>query len=140
MKVVTISRELKPVELAAPVAAYAHGVHVPAGSELVFTSGVVPTKRDGSVPVNIGEQASVVWRNISAILAEGSMLISDIISVTTYVVNSDGLADQLKIVMAERDLALSGHRAASTLVTVPALARPEWLVEISVVAARQPNS
>ena len=132
MKVVTISRELKPVELAAPVAAYAHGVHVPAGSELVFTSGVVPTKRDGSVPVNIGEQASVVWRNISAILAEGSMLISDIISVTTYVVNSDGLADQLKIVMAERDLALSGHRAASTLVTVPALARPEWLVEISV--------
>ena len=140
MKVVTISRELKPFELAAPVAAYAHGVHVPAGSELVFTSGVVPTKRDGSVPVSIGEQASVVWQNISAILAEGSMSISDIISVTTYVVNSDGLADQLKIVMAERDLALSGHRAASTLVTVPALARPEWLVEISVVAARQPNS
>ena len=138
--VVTISRELKPVELAAPAAAYAHGVHVLAGSELVFTSGVVPTKRDGSVPVNIGEQASVVWQNISAILAEGSMSISDIISVTTYVVNSDGLADQLKIVMAERDLALSGHRAASTLVTVPALARPEWLVEISVVAARQPNS
>ena len=138
--VVTISRELKPVELAAPAAAYAHGVHVPAGSELVFTSGVVPTKRDGSVPVNIGEQASVVWQNISAILAEGSMSISDIVSVTTYVVNSDGLAEQLKIVMAEGDLALSGHRAASTLVTVPALARPEWLVEISVVAARQPNS
>jgi len=140
VKVVTISRELKPVELAAPAAAYAHGVHVLAGSELVFTSGVVPTKRDGSVPVTIGEQASVVWQNISAILAEGSMSISDIVSVTTYVVNSDGLADQLKIVMAERDLALSGHRAASTLVTVPALARPEWLVEISVVAARQPNS
>jgi len=35
---------------------------------------------------------------------------------------------------------MSGHRAASTLVTVPTLARPEWLLEISVVAARQPNS
>ena len=136
----TISRELKPAELAAPVAAYAHGVHVPAGSELIFTSGVVPTRRDGSVPTNIGEQANVVWQNISAILAEGSMTFTDVVSVTTYVVNSDGLADQLKIVMAARDLAMAGHRAASTLVTVPALARPQWLIEISVVAARQPNS
>ena len=138
--VLSIPRELKPAELATPAAAYAHGVHVPAGSELVFTSGVVPTKSDGSVPVNIGEQASVVWQNIAAILAEGSMSKSDIVSVTTYVVCSADLADQLKIVMAARDLALAGHRAASTLVTVPALARPEWLIEISVVAARQPNS
>lgn len=115
-------------------------MHVPAGSELIFTSGVVPTRRDGSVPANIGEQANVVWQNISAILAEGSMTFTDVVSVTTYVVNSDGLADQLKIVMAARDLAMAGHRAASTLVTVPALARPEWLIEISVVAARQPNS
>jgi enamine deaminase RidA (YjgF/YER057c/UK114 family) len=136
----TISRELKPVEMADPAAAYAHGVHVPSGSEIIFTSGVVPTMRDGSVPQTIGEQASVVWQNISAILAEGSMTISDVVSVTTYVVNSPELANQLKIVMAARDLALAGHRAASTLVTVPALARPEWLIEISVVAARQPNS
>lgn len=126
--------------MAAPVAAYAHGVHVPAGSDLIFSSGVVPTKRDGSVPATIGEQASVVWQNISAILAEGSMTLRDVVSVTTYVVNSVDLADQLKIVMAARDVALAGHRAASTLVTVPALARSEWLIEISVVAARQPNS
>ena len=42
--------------------------------------------------------------------------------------------------MDARDFAMAGHRAASTLVTVPALARPEWLMEISVLAARQPNS
>ncbi len=133
-------RELKPVELAAPVAAYAHGVHVPAGHELIVTSGVVPTRRDGSVPTNIAEQASVVWQNILAILGEGKMNAHDIISVTTYVVNSPELANRLKIVMDARDFAMAGHRAASTLVTVPALARPEWLMEISVLAARQPNS
>ena len=132
--------ELKPVELAAPAAAYAHGVHVPAGHELIVTSGVVPTRRDGSVPTNIAEQASVVWQNILAILGEGKMNAHDIISVTTYVVNSPELANRLKIVMDARDFAMAGHRAASTLVTVPALARPEWLMEISVLAARQPNS
>ena len=113
---------------------------VAAGCEFIFTSGVVPTMRDGSVQPTIGEQANVVWQNISVILAEGSMTISDVVSVTTYVVNSADLGAQLKIVMAARDAAMSGHRAASTLVTVPALARPEWLLEISVVAARQPNS
>ena len=133
-------RELKPVELAAPAAAYAHGVHVPAGHELIVTSGVVPTRRDGSVPTNIAEQASVVWQNILAILGEGKMNAHDIISVTTYVVNSPELANRLKIVMDARDFAMAGRRAASTLVTVPALARPEWLMEISVLAARQPNS
>ena len=136
-------RELNPAEMAAPAAAYAHGVHVPPGFECVVTSGVVPTRRDGSVPANIGEQARVVWQNILAILAEGKMSARDIISVTTYVVytsDSGEMATRLKLVMAARDAALNGHLAASTLVTVPALARPEWLMEISVLAARQPNS
>jgi enamine deaminase RidA (YjgF/YER057c/UK114 family) len=38
--------------------------------------------------------------------------------------------------MAVRDEVMGTHRAASTLVTVPALARAEWLMEISLVAAQ----
>ena len=116
---------------------------MPAGFELVVTSGVVPTRKDGSVPSTIAEQAGVVWQNIAAILKEGGMSLGDVISVTTYVVNSPNSAEldqKLKSVMAARDAALNGHRAASTLVTVPALAKPEWLMEISVLAAKQPNS
>jgi enamine deaminase RidA (YjgF/YER057c/UK114 family) len=64
------------------------------------------------------------------------MTTTDIVSVTTYVVATTTLPDDLKIVMAARDRALNGHLAASTLVTVPALARPEWKMEIAVIAAR----
>lgn len=131
---------LSPNHLPAPAAAYAHGVHVPAGYELIATSGVVPTRKDGTTPMTLIEQAGQVWENIRAILAEGKMGMTEIISVTTYVVNSSDLAENLKVVMAARDKALNGHLAASTLVTVPALAKPEWLMEISVLAARQPNS
>ena len=72
-----------------------------------------------------------MWSNISAMLADAEMSVDDIVSVTTYAVVGQPLAG----VMAARDRVLGEHRAASTLVTVPALARPEWLMEISVIAA-----
>ena len=94
-------------------------------------SGVVPVSPDGTVPQGLREQTEVVWANIEAILAEASMTVRDIVSITTYVVNSEPLAD----VMAVRDRVLGGHRVASTLVTVPSLARPSWRLEIAVIAA-----
>ena len=132
----TKPRELSPAGMAPPAAAHTHAMHLPAGSDLVVTSGVVPTKKDGSVPALLGEQASVVWQNIAMILAEAEMTMSDIISVTTYLVNTADIASHLAIVMEARDSAMVGHRAASTLVTVPSLARQEWQLEISVLAAR----
>ncbi len=131
-----MNRELRPASMATPAAAYAHGIEVPAGARLAFTSGVVPTRPDGTVPSSIGDQASTVWSNIRAILDEAGMGVTDIVSVTTYVVATPTLPDDLREVMAARDAALRGHLAASTLVTVPALARPEWKMEIAVIAAR----
>jgi enamine deaminase RidA (YjgF/YER057c/UK114 family) len=100
----------------------------------LHTSGVVPIALDGSVPETIAEQADQVWSNLLALLADAGMSAEDVVSVTTYVV-AEHLA-ALGAVMAARDRALGGHRVASTLVTVPALARPEWLMEIALVAAR----
>ena len=131
-----MAKVLNPSSIAAPAAAYAHGVEVPANARLIVTSGVVPTRTDGTTPNDIGDQAALVWQNISAILAEGNMSLTDVISVTTYVVASPTLHDDLPVVMRERDTALQGVLAASTLVTVPALAKPEWKMEISVIAAR----
>jgi len=62
------------------------------------------------------------------------MTSADVVSVTTYVVVDQ--LPKLARVMAARDAALGGHKVASTLVTVPALARPEWKMEIALVAAR----
>lgn len=76
----------------------------------------------------------MIWTNLLAILDEAQMAVDNIVSVTTYVVSREGLAQDLGVVMAARDRALDGHLAASTLVTVPALARNEWLMEIALVA------
>lgn len=97
---------------------------------MLHTSGVVPVARDGSSPESVAEQAEVVWQNIGAMLAAADMEPGDIVSVTTYVVGGEDLA----AVMAARDHHLGEHIAASTLVTVPALARPEWHMEIAIIA------
>jgi enamine deaminase RidA (YjgF/YER057c/UK114 family) len=124
--------EIRPVDIAAPAANYAHAVLTEAPTRWLHTSGVVPVALDGSTPDSLGEQARVVWANIAAMLRDANMAPSDIVSVTTYVV----VGEDLGAVMAARDQALAGHRAASTLVTVPALARPEWRMEVAVVAAQ----
>lgn len=101
----------------------------------IFTSGVVPTMPDGTVPPSLEGQARVVWANLLEILRAGGMSVSDVVSITTYVVAGENLSADLAQVMSVRDEVMGDHRAASTLVTVPALARPEWLMEISLVAA-----
>ncbi len=127
-----MNRVVTPPTIAPPAARYAHAVHTEGATAWLHTAGVVPVRPDGSVPEGLGEQAEVVWANLTAILAEAGLAVHDVLSMTTYVVAGRDLGP----VMAARDAALGGHLAASTLVTVPALARPEWQVEISLVAAR----
>jgi 2-iminobutanoate/2-iminopropanoate deaminase len=124
-------RVVAPPDLAPPAARYAHAVVSEAPGRWLHTAGVVPVLADGRVPEDVAVQADVVWANIGSLLREAGMVTGDIVSVTTYVVVGNDLA----AIMAARDRALGGHLAASTLVLVPALARPEWKMEIAVVAA-----
>jgi len=126
-----VNRAVLPTTIAPPAARYAHAVVSEGGGRLLHTSGVVPIAPDGSVPDDLAAQAAVVWSNMAAILDAAEMAVTDIVSVTTYVV----VGHELGPVMAARDAAFGDHVAASTLVTVPALARPEWRMEVAVVAA-----
>ena len=125
-------RQVQPRELAPPVAHYAHAVETSEATRWLHTSGVVPTRTDGTVPDTLDEQAEQVWTNLAAMLSDAWMGPSDVVSVTTYVVPGQDLAT----VMAARDAFLGEHRAASTLVIVAELAQPAWLMEIALVAAR----
>ena len=128
-----MNREIMPTSIAPPAANYAHAMLSEHTGKLLHVSGVVAARPDGTIPDDVADQAAVIWLNIGAILTEAEMAITDVVSITTYVV-VDFMAC-LADVMAARDQALAGHRAASTLVTVPALARPAWKMEVAIVAA-----
>ena len=99
---------------------------------MVHTSGVVPVNVDGETPPAISDQADLIWSNITDILREAHLELSDIVSITTYVVSGNSLEE----VMHSRDQQLGNHKPASTLVVVQELANAEWKMEISVVAIK----
>lgn len=127
-----MNRAVSPDSIAPPAANYALGIVTTGAEVMLHTAGVVAIRPDGTVPDTVAEQADVVWTSLLAILGDAGMVPTDVVAITTYVVAGEELAGA----MAARDRALDGHRAASTLITVPALVRPEWLVEISLIAAR----
>ena len=103
-----MNREIMPSTIAPPAANYAHAVLSEHARQLLHVSGVVATRPDGTIPDDVADQAAVIWFNIAAILAEAEMGITDIVSITTYVV-VDFMAC-LPDVMAARD---SGARRPS---------------------------
>lgn len=128
-----MNEPVRPPTIAPPAASYELAVTVPTGSQLLFTAGIVGTRPDGSIAIDIAEQATEVWRSIGVLLSTAGYEPADLVSYTTYAVVGEDLGE----VMAARDRFFGGHRAASTLVSVPALARPEWKVEVAVIAARR---
>jgi enamine deaminase RidA (YjgF/YER057c/UK114 family) len=128
-----MNHPVAPVGVAPPVANYALAVVSESPARLLHTSGIVGVTTVGTVPNGLGDQADVIWSSMLSILAEADMVPNDIVAITTYVVATH--LGELGTVMDARDRYLGGHLAASTLVTVPALARPEWLMEVAVVAA-----
>ncbi len=124
-----------PKSVHAPLGLYSHTVVVPAGTELLFISGQVGVRPDGTTPADIAGQADQVFANIVALLKSHGLAPTDIIKLTTFMVaGHDGDA-----VRAARRKYLGEHRPASTAVFVSQLVDPAWFVEVEAVAARQAN-
>lgn len=126
-------RRLSPAAIAPPFARYAHGVEVPAGYRVVAVSGQLGMAPDGTIPTTSDAQATVCFENIDAILAEAGMTKADIVRLNAYVTGREHLAGY----MAARDawLAPAGEPPASTLMIISGFARPEFVVEVEVLAA-----
>ena len=117
----------------APLGLYSHTVTVPEGTELLFISGQLGVRPDGTAPPTIGEQADQVFANIVALLRSHGLEAEDIIKLTTFMVaGQDGDA-----VRAARLKHLGSHRPASTAVFVAALVDPAWFVEVEAIAAKR---
>jgi enamine deaminase RidA (YjgF/YER057c/UK114 family) len=110
-------------------------VVVASGARTIYTAGQVSIDASGALvgAGDLAEQTAQAMRNVGLALAAAGADCSDIVKITTYVVNYR--PEHRAIVgKARAPFFANGTPPASTLVGVSALALPEWLVEIEAIA------
>lgn len=122
---------LNPPDVHTP-GAYSHTVSVPAGTELVFLSGQVGARVDGSVPSDFAEQAEQVFLNLHRCLAAHGLGPESVVKLTSYLVSGQ----DVQLMRAARQRLFGSHRPTSTAVFVPQLVSPEFLLEVEAVAVK----
>lgn len=120
-----------PASVAAPLGRYSHLVEVTGAGRMLFVSGQVPVRPDGSVPATLAEQADQVYANIVAVLADRGAPPASIVKLTTYYLAGPDPDDSVRKARARH---LGEHRPASTAVQVAGLVDPAWLIEIDAIA------
>ena len=111
---------------------YSQAMEIDPNKRWLFTAGQVGVAPDGNTLDSIEGQVAQTWANIIALLNEGGMGIDDIVKITGYIVGKENFSAYA----AGRKKARGEARPASTAIIVPALAMPQWLVEIEVIAAK----
>ena len=125
--------QLNPKSLHTPFSTYAHGIRVDAAQRLIFCAGQVAGDKDGKL-VGKSEfwvQGHQVMANLRDVLAEGGATFSDIVKATIYVVGPEHAQNGRDLCGQYFD---KSSPPANTLVVCQALADPDFLVEIEVIA------
>ena len=123
---------LNPATLHPPGSVHSHAVEVTAGSNLLFFSGQIGMRVDGSVPDSLAEQSQQVYANLDALLAAHGLDAGALVKLSLFVVSGQ----DMQTVRAARAKFLGPHRPASTAMFVSQLVDPAWLVEVEAIAAR----
>jgi enamine deaminase RidA (YjgF/YER057c/UK114 family) len=124
-------RHITPPAIRPPFARYSYGVEVPAGSRILYCSGQLGIAPDDRVPPGVEEQTHLCFRNIGEVLKEAGMSFADVVRINAFVSGREHLAGYMRV----RDEYIVDPPPASTLMIVGGFSRPEFLVEVEVVAA-----
>jgi 2-iminobutanoate/2-iminopropanoate deaminase len=120
------------IGVASQIGSYSDGVEVPPGQRWLYTAGTPGLALDGALPADVAGPAEIAWKHIVSLLERADMTVHDLAKVTQYLLN----AGDIRPYAAVRSRFLGTARPASMLLIVPALVRPEFLLEIEVVAAK----
>jgi len=101
----------------------------------VYLRGQVPQDLDTGENVHVGDpagQAEQVMTNVETLLSEAGASLAHVVSCTVYLTDIR-YREPVYRVLGRR---LAGVYPVFTGLVVAALARPEWLVEVTVVAVK----
>jgi 2-iminobutanoate/2-iminopropanoate deaminase len=116
--------------IARQIGHYADAVRVPASYDQILVSGTPGLAPVGSLPGDMTGQATQAWQNIETTLNQAGASLGDIVSVRQWLTS----AEDVRAYVDVRNRFIT-HKPAFMLGVIPGLVRPDFLIEIEVVAA-----
>jgi 2-iminobutanoate/2-iminopropanoate deaminase len=127
----TTINTIHDIGIASQIGKYSDGMEVTSPHRLLFLSGTPGLTAAGNLPGTFEEQAEQAWSNIVTLLDKAGMGPQNLVKVSQYLVRSEDILRYAPI----RAKWLGDNRPASMLAVVPALVRPDFLIEIEAYAA-----
>jgi enamine deaminase RidA (YjgF/YER057c/UK114 family) len=122
---------LSPPEVRPPFGRYHQAVAAVGVERLLFVSGQLGVRPDGSVPHELEAQTEQAFANIEALLVAGGFTRQQIVRLTVFLTEAEYRHGYMRV----RDAWVADPPPASTLIIVKALALPACKVEIEAIAA-----
>ncbi|MCK1627460.1 RidA family protein [Bradyrhizobium sp. 147] len=119
-----------PATVHAPAGGYSMGLELKQHRRLLFISGQVPERSDGTVPEGFEAQCEQAWRNVREVLAAAGLGVEHLVKVTTFLTDRNQVVTNRII----RRAVLGEHQPALTVVIVETV-DSKWLLEIEAIAA-----
>jgi 2-iminobutanoate/2-iminopropanoate deaminase len=119
-----------PASVHAPSSGYSMGLELTQHRRLLFISGQVPERPDGSVPDGFEAQCEQAWRNVIEVLNSAGLGVEHLVKINTFLTDRNQLAANRAI----RRKMLQEHQPAST-VMIAVTVDDKWLLEIEAIAA-----
>ena len=121
------------VGIARQIGKYSDAIEVAPNARWLFTAGTPGLALDGTLPQDITGQAELAWTHIINMLNKANMGVQDLVKVTHYLLRAADIPEYVKV----RSRFLGDARPASMLLIVPELVKPEFLLEVEAIAAKQ---
>lgn len=127
-----MTHTMHDIGVASLIAAYSDAIEARPNLRWLLTSGTPGLSTTGDLPRDISGQAERAWQHVLRMLELAGMTVADIVKVTQYLTRAEDIRAYGKV----RTRFLGDARPASMLMIIPQLVRPEFLLEIEIVAAR----
>jgi enamine deaminase RidA (YjgF/YER057c/UK114 family) len=120
------------IGVANQIGSYRDAIEVGPNLRWLVTSGTPGLAMNGELPKDVTAQAEFAWQHIILMLERAGMTVTDIVKVTQYLTRADDITAYAKV----RKRFLGDTKPASMLLVIPQLVRPEFYVEIEILAAK----
>jgi enamine deaminase RidA (YjgF/YER057c/UK114 family) len=119
-----------PATVHPPASGYCMGLELTQHRRLLFISGQVPERLDGTVPEGFEAQCEQAWRNVKEVLAAAGLGVEHLVKVNTFLTDRAQLVTNRTI----RCAMLGDHQPALTVIVAETV-NSKWLLEIEAIAA-----